>query len=95
MRPVCVPCKRFFRCKKNEFFFIEAMPTVEGAEPGIREPENWKPYKVWAADRYECEGCGTSILSGFARQPISEHYQPEFAEIVKTLGADQLQVNDC
>lgn len=95
MKPICVPCQRFFRCKKNDFFFIEGMPADNGAAPGNSEPEKWRPYKVWAADRWECEGCGAVILSGFAREPIAEHYQLNFAETVKRFGADQFQVNDC
>lgn len=94
MNPVCVKCQRFFRVKKNDFLFIEGMPVEDGAAPGTSEPEKWRPYKIWASDRYECEGCGAVILSGFARQPISEHYRPGFNELVRRLGVE-LQVNDC
>lgn len=95
MKPVCVPCQRFFRCVTTGFYFIEGMPRVNGAAPGTAEPEKWQPYKVWTSDRWECEGCGAVILSGFGRQPVAEHYQSDFADHVKALGADQLQVNDC
>jgi len=95
MLPICVPCQRFFRPKKNNFFFIEGMPIGARAEPGTSEPEKWKPYKIWAADKYECPDCGAVILSGFARRPIAEHYQADFAQTVKSYGADQFQVNDC
>ena len=95
MKPICVPCRRFFRMKKAGFYFLEGMPSVNGALPGNSEPDKWKPYKVWAADRWECQGCGAAILSGFGRGEIAEHYQPDFAEHVKRLGADQFQVNDC
>jgi hypothetical protein len=37
MRPICVPCQRFFRPIKNGFHFIEGMP-VDGAVPGMRIP---------------------------------------------------------
>jgi hypothetical protein len=97
MKPVCVPCQRFFRCEKNGFYFIEGMPIagVSHPAPGTSEPASWTPYKIWAGDLWRCEGCGTTILSGFGRAPVAEHYEPTFAERVQKLGADQLQVNDC
>jgi len=94
VKPVCVPCQRFFRPKKNGFYFIEAAPDGNHAPPGTEAPERWHPYKLWAGDLYECEGCGAQIVSGFGRGPIAEHYQPDFAETVKAYGAE-LQVNDC
>ena len=95
MRPICVPCQRFFKVTKNDFWFIEAMPIRDKAVPGNTHPDDWKPYKIWAADKHECQGCGAVILSGFAQQPIAEHYEPDFADKVKRLGADPFQVNDC
>ncbi len=95
MKPICVPCQRFFRCVKNGYYFIEAYPTVGRPEPGTVDSECWAPYKVWVGDMWRCEGCGAEIVSGVGRGPISEHYQPDFADTVKRLGADQLQVNDC
>lgn len=95
MKPVCVPCKRFFRVKKSGFYFLEGMPKTSGARPGVEEPENWQPYKLWAGDRYECQGCGAVILSGFGHSPIAERHHDDFEEMVKCTGADRLQVNDC
>lgn len=98
MKPICVPCQRFFRMKKSGFYFIEGMPKAGGprhVEPGTSMAEHWTPYKVWAGDRWECEGCGAVILSGFGRYPIAEHYKDGFADTVQRLSADQFQVNDC
>ena len=95
MKPICVPCQRFFRAKQNGFYFIEGMPSVNKALPGTLEPEKWKPYKVWVGDLWECEGCGATIVSGVGRGPLSEHYQDDFAACVKRTNASQLQVNDC
>lgn len=90
--------------KKSGFYFIEGMPgptlneageRVPPAKPGNEEPERWEPYKLWTGDLWECQGCGARILSGFGREPIAEHYQPDFAQHVANLNADQLQVNDC
>lgn len=95
MKPVCVPCQRFFRPKKNGFYFIEGMPTANDALPGVHEPEKWTPYKLWVSDLMECPGCGAQILSGFGQAPIAEHYQEDFAKRAAALNAHQLQVNDC
>lgn len=94
MKPVCVPCQRFFRLKKIGFYFIEGMPIEQGALPGNIEPEKWGPYKLWVGDRFECEGCGTVILSGFGKGPICERHKPNFLDTAKRLGAT-FQVNDC
>lgn len=95
MKPVCVPCRRFFRPKKSGFYFVEAMPTENHAAPGTESPEKWTPYKVWAGDLWECEGCGAQVVSGTGQHPVAEHYQPGFKDQMRRLGAGQLQVNDC
>lgn len=96
LKPICVPCQRFFKVKKNGFYFIEGMPApgIRHAVPGTEAPEQWKPYKMWAGDLYECDGCGAQIVSGAGLHPIAEHYQPDFAEQVEKFDAE-LQVNDC
>lgn len=98
MKPICVPCQRFFRCKKNDFAFIEAMQAHDGgvaeAVPGNAYPDHWRPSKLWLGDRWECPGCGASIVVGVAQLPWAEHYEPDFAAKVASWGAD-LQVNDC
>ena len=87
---------------KKSVYFIEAMPRpadpIDGNRlplPGRTEREKWTPYKLWAGDRWECEGCGAAIVSGTGLHPIAEHYQPDFTEMVERLGATLLQVNDC
>jgi hypothetical protein len=94
MKPICVPCRRFYRPRKNNFFFVEAMPDSGDVLPGLAEIERWKPYKLWAGDLWECDGCGAQIISGVAREPIREHYQPDFESVRMQLGAD-FQINDC
>lgn len=96
MKPVCVPCQRFFRADKNGLPFVEAMPKpgIRSAEIGTGAPDQWTPYKLWTGDRWTCDGCGASIVVGVSRDPIAEHYQPNFAELVTRAGAT-LQVNDC
>lgn len=94
MKPICVPCQRFFRVTKTGFYFIEGMPIGNGVAPGTQEPDRWQPYKLWVGDKWECEGCGSVILSGFGSAPLAEHYQADFADKAQRLGAE-FQVNDC
>jgi hypothetical protein len=96
MKPVCVPCERFYRQKKNGFFFQEGMPVGrDRPQPGRAEPDAWKPYKLWVGDLWSCPDCGAEIVVGCAGQPITEHYRHDFAETVKASGGDQLLVKDC
>lgn len=95
MKPICVPCQRFFKTEKTGFNFLEGMPTEIPAAPGTAEPEKWKAYKLWSGDLWKCEGCGASIIVGVGRKRIAEHYEPDFAKQVESFGADQFQVNDC
>ena len=93
MKPICIQCRRFFRPKKNGFYFLEGRPLVSDAKPG--NDAQWAPCKVWSGDLWRCPGCGAEILSGFGQEAIAEQYQSRFAQYVKELGADQFQVNDC
>jgi hypothetical protein len=94
MKPVCVPCERFMRMKKSGYYFLEGMPIENRAEPGIIEPEKWKPYKLWAGDLYECPTCGASTIVGTGMSHIAEHYQKDFAHRVEMFKATLL-VKDC
>jgi hypothetical protein len=93
-KPVCVKCQRFYRPKQNAYAWIEGMPNGNGVAAGLKEPENWSPYKLWNSDLWECPDCETQIIVGHGAGPLSEHYRPDFAEQVKFYGAS-LQVNDC
>lgn len=94
MRPICVPCGRFFRCVKNGFNFTEGMPIVVAAEAGGAEPGSWVPYRIWSGDKYECPGCRATIIVGFGKKPIAERHHERFDEMVEQFGADQFQVNE-
>lgn len=94
MRPICVPCRRFFRPKKNGFYFLEGMPSSNDVPPGNAMPEGWRPYKLWAGDLYECPGCGAQTIVGVPQRHLAEHYEPGFKAQVERLRAE-FQVNDC
>lgn len=95
MKPICVPCQRFYRPKKNGYFFLEMMPITSDALPGTAQPEGWQPYKLWVGDLWRCEGCGHETIAGVNHRRITEHYMDRFKEEVARLGADRFKVNDC
>ena len=95
MKPVCVKCRRFFKPAKTGVSVMEQMPCGNDAPPGNTEPENWKPYKLWQADLYRCDGCGHEVITGFAQLPSAEHYQPEFKDKVARARQPIYEVNDC
>lgn len=94
MKPICVPCQRFFRPIKNGFAFIEGMPNGNDVKPGLAEPENWRPYKLWMGDQWKCPDCGSIIVVGVGHQPIDEHYKDSFEKSLNDFNPE-LQVNDC
>ena len=94
MKPICVKCQRFYRPKKNGLFFIEGMPRVSPALPGLREPANWQPYKIWSGDVWECPDCHAEIIVGTGREPVAIQHEAGFRADIEALGA-KLQINDC
>jgi hypothetical protein len=76
LKPVCVTCQRFFRMRKGGFYFVEGVPVgADRPAAGTAEPDRWRPYKIWAADLYEYQGCGAQILAGFGRDPIAVQHE--------------------
>ena len=94
MKPICMPCRRFFRPEKNGFYFREAQPIGDKTPPGKDRDDLWRDYKVWCGDVWMCHGCGQKIIVGTALQPLAEQHHQDFDEVVKKLRAD-FRVNDC
>ena len=96
MKPICVSCQRFYRCKKSGFYFIEGMPVAGPSRPpaGVEADSQWTDYKLWSGDLWECEGCGHTLVSGVGKAPIAEHYMSDF-QATKARYAPTLRVNDC
>lgn len=67
---VCLKCQLFLKPKKNNVAVEERMPV--GGE--------WKPYKLWAGDLWECKGCGIEVVSGFAPYPMREHFMEDYED---------------
>ena len=98
LKPICVRCARFYRVKQNGVYFREGMPISHPAdyrvEPGYENDEQWEDYKLWSGDLWECQGCGHLLIEGVGAKPLSEHYQPAFADWCKRMDAT-FRVNDC
>lgn len=93
MKPICIPCQRFFKVIKNDYYFTEGSPATRGTNPAIADKGHWKPYRIWAGDQYKCPGCGTEIISGIGHGPLAIQHEPDFKAKHTSLGADRLQVN--
>lgn len=98
MKPICVPCERFMRIKKNGFYFVEGKPHGSEVEWDGGQGKNsvgWTPYKVWVGDLFECPDCKTQTVAGIGASRLAEHYEPNFKAVIKRLNAMQLFVKDC
>lgn len=95
MKPICVPCERFMRPKRNGYFFLEGMPITQPHAIGKGADADWKPYKLWTGDLWECPTCKHQLVSGVPHRPIAEHYEDAFEEKVEAYGAQRLLVKDC
>lgn len=95
LKPICVKCHRFYRPKKTGFYFTEGRPAGDGAEPGLGQADQWRPYKLWSGDLYECQGCGSAVVVGSGQQPIAVDHEEDFQRAISSFGAEQFQVNDC
>jgi hypothetical protein len=98
LKPICLPCHRFFRPKKTGLMFTEGMPRPQEEETraapiGNRDPSQWEPYKVWSGDLWECPDCHAEIIVGTGRDPVSQNYMPDFAKWHAI--ANTVQINDC
>lgn len=44
-----------------------------------------RPYKIWQCDLYKCPSCGHKVLSGFGFSSITEHFQDDFNDVLKSI----------
>ena len=80
----CVDCKTYYAPYKNDIVVLETL-------------EDMRPYKLWCADLLICPDCKHRIISGFGQQAISEHYMPNFYEILEKYQAAGIlfTINGC
>lgn len=69
-RPYCPPCRRRYRCKKNEVairYGNEDLSATRGCS-------------VLIGDLWKCPGCGQEIVVGWAQRPFAAHEHPELTD---------------
>ena len=68
----CSKCQAAYVPLKNDIVVVETMGDEED-----------KPYKLWCADILECPKCNHILISGFGQMHFSEHYEPDFGDLMK------------
>lgn len=63
-RIVCEPCNREMRPLLNGL-------TAEAMTSG-------RPYYKIECDRWQCEKCGRTVLTGFALEPFAVHHEADY-----------------
>jgi hypothetical protein len=94
LKPICVSCGTFFKPVKSGIRVLEQMPKIPQAVPGIVAADDWRPYKIWQADLYECRSCGSQVVSGYGLNPIAIQHMPDFKKMLEEHPPD-VTVNDC
>ena len=64
--PICVSCQIEMEPVKN-CVVVEIMAGADG-------------YQKIMADKFGCPNCKVEIVTGFARTPLAEHWQPGYAD---------------
>jgi hypothetical protein len=67
MRPICVKCKTYYRCKRNDFPFEVAW---EG-----------RPFSLHLGDLWECPRCGAEIIIGVGKAPIATRHDANWLKL--------------
>jgi hypothetical protein len=75
---VCVKDETEYRIEKSGAYVIEYF----GIPP--------HPYKIWMYDGWKCPKCGHVIMAGHGDGPISEHFEPDFNDILNNLKEGKL-----
>lgn len=78
MRPICVPCQRFYHCETNDYCFEERRPEIN---------------KLWNGDKFRCPTCKTTIIVGVAEQPLACDTQSDYYEI-RDVRRPEIRVTD-
>jgi len=87
MKPaVCLKCKLYYKIKKNGVYLTEMMPYTNG---------EWRPYKIWQGDLWECRGCGHEIVMGWGKRALREHFEEHFEDLRIRTHANEIEIKDC
>ncbi len=92
MKPICVPCQRFFQPERNGVNVLEQIPEPA---PGDGGGVMFSPYKLWMGDLWKCPSCEETIVVGVGVKPLAEHFQEKFPKELEYAKSDLVTVNDC
>ena len=68
---VCCNCQTELEIEKNGVSVVEM----------FSQPP--QPYRIWSADLWKCPQCQNEIVAGFGMQPLAEHFQEKFNDILE------------
>jgi len=72
IRIICQDCGREFKCDTAGVLVKELFQKDK------------EVYRIWLADLLRCPGCGITVISRFADNPIAEHWNKEkMADILR------------
>ena len=74
MTEICIKCNVAYLNFKNGII--------------VEELSNLTAYKLWSADIKECPRCHHQIVSGFAKEAFSDHYEKDYQDIVSRAKKD-------
>ena len=72
---VCAECLIEMRPKKNSVYVVEMA--------------SFGPAAIWSADLWACPVCGHETLTGFGFEPVVEHYEARFHEVLEMAKASR------
>lgn len=73
-KAVCVACELPLAIVKNGYRVEALAKSTNG---------NHRQYYRVEGDLYRCPGCGMEIVTGFAREPYAESFQPNYNDTPK------------
>lgn len=68
---ICTTCQTDYKIYKNGIYVIEMF---------LNSPQ---PYRIWSADLWKCRGCGNEVVNGFGNNPLAEHFQDDFQDMLE------------
>ena len=96
-KPICVPCERFMRPKKNGVSWLEMAPMSNEADGDDTRPvhrKGWRAYKLWMADLWHCPDCHHEVIVGHGRDPIAMQHEEDFSRVLDSY-SPTLEIKDC
>lgn len=92
MNFVCVKCGKFYKIVRNGVVVEEGMPAPD-RPTNPESATKWLPYKLYLADHYRCDTCGSEMAVTVDRPFAVQHH--ENYTILKEARPPLVFVEDC